>query len=423
MEVRPGYKRTEVGVIPVDWDTRSLGAQFSFKNGLNKGKAFFGHGTPIVNYMDVYDHAGLRVCDLDGRVDVSRQELESFGVRRGDVFFTRTSETVEEVGIASVLLEESPDTVFSGFVLRARPKDDSLVDRFKTYCFSSAVVRKQITSRSTYTTRALTNGRALSSVVLPVPPTKAEQVAIAEALSSADDLIESLQQLLAKRLQLKQGAMQELLAGKTRLPGFTGDWELKRLGEMGATFGGLTGKTKRDFGHGAARYITFMNVLANVVVDCGTFEQVDIGVAESQNRVAKGDLLFNGSSETPEEVGMCAFLAKDVQDVFLNSFCFGFRFWKGVPADGLFMAYFFRSLEGRELLKSLAQGATRYNMSKTALLKVAFRLPLPDEQRAISAVLADIDGDIAAVEAELAKVRQLKLGMIQELLTGSVRLA
>lgn len=422
MEVRPGYKRTEAGVIPVDWDTPSLGAQFSFKNGLNKGKAFFGHGTPIVNYMDVYDHAGLRACDLDGRVEVSRQELESFGVRRGDVFFTRTSETVEEVGIASVLLEDSPDTVFSGFVLRARPTGDSLVDGFKNYCFSSAVVRRQITSKSTYTTRALTNGRALSSVVLPVPPTKAEQAAIAEALSSADALIESLQQLLAKRLQLKQGAMRELLTGKNRLHGFTGDWELKRLGEMGATFGGLTGKTKRDFGHGAGRYITFMNILTNVVVDCGTFEQVDIRAAESQNRVAKGDLFFNGSSETPEEVGMCAVLEQDVQDVFLNSFCFGFRFRKGVPADGLFMAYFFRSLEGRELLKSLAQGATRYNLSKTALLKVAFRLPLPDEQRAISAVLADMDGDIAAVEAKLAKVRQLKQGMIQELLTGSIRL-
>ena len=201
------------------------------------------------------------------------------------------------------------------------------------------------------------------------------------------------------------------------------DWVVKRLGEIGSTFGGLTGKTKRDFGHGVARYITFMNILRNVVIDCGTFEYVDIKSTESQNRVAKGDLFFNGSSETPEEVGMSAVLAQEVQDVLLNSFCFGFRFREGAPADGLYLAYFFRSSEGRELLKSLAQGAIRYNLSKTALLKVAFPLPpTRAEQSAIAAILSDMDAEIAALEAKLAKARQIKQGMMQELLTGRIRL-
>ena len=241
-------------------------------------------------------------------------------------------------------------------------------------------------------------------------------------MSDADALIESLEQLIAKKRHIKQGAMQELLTGKKRLPGFGGEWEVKRLGELGSTFGGLIGKTKHDFGHGAARYITFMNIMTNVVIDCSIFDFVDIKPTEPQNRVKKGDLFFNGSSETPEEVGMCAVLVRDVKEVFLNSFCFGFRFREGAPADGLYLAYYFRSGEGRELLKSLAQGATRYNLSKTALLKVAFPLPPFPEQTAIAAILSDMDAEIAALEAKLAKARQIKQGMMRELLTGRIRL-
>lgn len=115
-------------------------------------------------------------------------------------------------------------------------------------------------------------------------------------------------------------------------------------------------------------------------------------------------------------------LADSVADVYLNSFCFGFRFREGAKANGLYFAYFFRSLEGRELLKSLAQGATRYNLSKTALLKVAFPLPSLEEQTAIAAILSDMDTELAALESRLAKARQIKQGMMQELLTGRIRL-
>ena len=258
--------------------------------------------------------------------------------------------------------------------------------------------------------------------MIPLPPTKVEQDAIAEALSDADAFIESLDQLIAKKRQIKQGAMQELLTGKRRLPGFSGKWEAKRLGDLGSTYGGLTGKTKADFGEGSSRFITFMNVMSNAVIDCGIFEPVRVFSTESQNRVIKGDLFFNGSSETPEEVGLCSVLAESVNDVYLNSFCFGFRFRDGAKADGLYLAYYFRSREGRELLKSLAQGATRYNLSKTALLKVAFPLPSQEEQTAIATVLSDMDTELSELESRLAKARQIKQGMMQELLTGRIRL-
>jgi len=146
-EVPPGYKQTNVGVIPDDWDAMPLGDLLTFKNGLNKAKQFFGFGTPIVNYMDVYTHPGIRTADMKGRVSLNAQEIANFEVRKGDVFFTRTSETVDEIGVAAVMLDDSPDTVFSGFVLRARPKDDSLDDSYKQYCFTLPEVRYQIVSK------------------------------------------------------------------------------------------------------------------------------------------------------------------------------------------------------------------------------------------------------------------------------------
>ena len=190
-EVPVGYKRTEMGVIPEEWECCRLGDLFVFKNGLNKAKRFFGSGTPIINYMDVFEHPRIRIKDLSGRVNLSPEEIKNFEVRLGDVFFTRTSETVEEIGIASVMFDEPCDTVFSGFVLRARPCNDRLDNHYKQYCFDSRAIRDQIVSNATYTTRALTNGRSLSAVWIAVPP-KHEQCAIAEALSDVDGLLAAL---------------------------------------------------------------------------------------------------------------------------------------------------------------------------------------------------------------------------------------
>lgn len=212
-----GYKQTGVGMIPEDWEIKTLGDLFTFKNGLNKGKEYFGHGIPIVNYMDVYKNRGIHISDLKGRVSLNNNEINTYIVHRGDVFFTRTSETIEEVGISAVMLDEPQDTVFSGFVLRAHPKiDDILIEEFKKYCFSSRVIRKMIVSKSSYTTRALTNGRSLSLVSIPIPSLP-EQTAIAEILSDMDDEIAELEQKRDKVEKIKEGMMQELLTGRIRL--------------------------------------------------------------------------------------------------------------------------------------------------------------------------------------------------------------
>lgn len=409
------YKQTEVGLIPSDWEVISLGEVFEFKNGLNKEKHFFGKGTPIVNYMDVFKNSGLKSGDLSGRVTLSPQEIKNFDVRKGDVFFTRTSETVEEIGISAVMLEDVKNTVFSGFVLRARPTNDKLDLEFKKYCFSTKEVRKEITSKSSYTTRALTNGRLLSAVKLAIPPTKTEQTAIAAALSDADALISSLEKLIAKKRNIKQGAMQQLLQPKE-------GWEVKKLGEVGKAYGGLSGKSKADFESGTYPYIPFMNIMSNPVIDTNYFDFVNINVGESQNGAQKGDLFFNGSSETPEEVGMCSVLLEDVPNLYLNSFCFGFRLNKDSKENGLYLSYFFRSIEGRKLFYSMAQGATRYNLSKSNFNKLEVKFPNPEEQTRIATILSDMDAEIGALEAKLEKYRKVKLGMMQNLLTGKIRL-
>ncbi|MCC5935465.1 MAG: restriction endonuclease subunit S, partial [Balneolales bacterium] len=181
--LKPGYKQTEVGVIPEDWNLEPLGSHFDFKNGLNKEKHFFGKGTPIVNYMDVFEHSMIVPEILNGRVELSLDERKRYNVKYGDVFFTRTSETRDEIGVSAVCTKEFQDTVFSGFVLRARPISSFFDVQFCRFCFSSRIARRQIERTASITTRALTNGRLLSEVKIPLPPTLAEQTAISAALS------------------------------------------------------------------------------------------------------------------------------------------------------------------------------------------------------------------------------------------------
>lgn len=213
------------------WDTATIGDFLDFKNGLNKGKEFFGYGTPIVNYTDVYRKRGLTKSDVRGKVNLTRDEIHRFDARKNDVFFTRTSETPEEVGMSSVLLDDIDDCVFSGFVLRGRPKNDMFVPEYCKYCFTTEAIRSAIIMGCTYTTRALTNGTQLSAIEIVVPP-KPEQEAIAKSLTEIDDLISSLEKLITKKKAIKQGAMQELLTGKRRLPGFSGEWETRTLHEI-----------------------------------------------------------------------------------------------------------------------------------------------------------------------------------------------
>lgn len=258
---------------------------------------------------------------------------------------------------------------------------------------------------------------------LPIcfPPNVTEQNEIVQILSDVDELIVNLGKLIEKKKAIKQGTMQDLLTGKKRLPGFNGEWKEYEVGTLGDFYQGLSGKTKESFGVGNSKYIPFMNVLYNTVIDTSYLDSVDIKQGEKQNAVRVGDLFFNTSSETPEEVGMCAVLLEQLDNTYLNSFCFGFRL-KEETHSGLFISYLFNSNVGRKIMYLLAQGATRYNLSKTNFAKSKILLPEKAEQEAIAELLSDMDAEITQLCKKLDKYKNIKQGMMQKLLTGEIRL-
>ena len=179
-------------------EMKTIGELFVFKNGLNKEKKYFGQGNPIVNYTDVYHNNRLTHEVLQGRVTLTENEIERFEVKQGDVFFTRTSETPDEIGFAAVLLDDVEKCTFSGFLLRARPITKLLAPEYCAYCFSSYKVRQSIIKYSTFTTRALTNGTSLSKITIPVP-TLSEQCRIVDILSTFEASIQNLEAQLSLR--------------------------------------------------------------------------------------------------------------------------------------------------------------------------------------------------------------------------------
>ena len=395
-QLREGYKQSEVGVIPEEWEVKTLGDVFEFKNGLNKEKKYFGEGTPIINYMDVYKNNALTANDLRGKVTVTKNELKAYEVRKGDVFFTRTSETVDEIGITSVITEKLEKTVFSGFILRARPKNNWLDALYKKYCFSSENVRKEITSKSSYTTRALTNGRLLSKVQIPLPPLP-EQQAIASALSDVDALIATLEQLITKKRNIKQGAMQQLLTGKKRLPGFGGGWVLRKLGEL----------------------LDYEQPTEYIVTDTEYDDNNDTPVLTAGKTFILG--------HTNEETGIFRNLPVIIFDDFTTTnkyVTFPFKVkssamkilkLKDKKANLGFV------FEKMQLINFHLGDHKRYWISEYQNLEV--EIPQSEEQQAIAQILSDMDTEIEALKQKRDKYKAIKQGMMQELLTGKTRLA
>ena len=180
-----------------------LGELFEFKNGINKEKSSFGKGTPIINYVNVYKKNKIYFEDLQGLVEATDDELTRYKVKRGDVFFTRTSETIEEIGFTSVLLEDIENCVFSGFLLRARPLTDLLLPEYCAYCFSTSSIRNAIIRKSTYTTRALINGTSLSQIEIPLPPLEVQK-RIVEVLDNFEKICNNLNIGLPAEIEARQ---------------------------------------------------------------------------------------------------------------------------------------------------------------------------------------------------------------------------
>lgn len=424
MKTTPDLKKASNGDFPGDWGVVPIGDLFTFKNGLNKAKAYFGYGTPIVNYMDVYRKPALRSPDIEGLVDVTPQELGAYNVRKGDVLFTRTSETVEEVGMAAVMLDTLPDAVYSGFVLRGRPIDETLCDEFKAYCFSSRYFRQQVIARASYTTRALTNGRSLSAAQLAVPPLP-EQHAIAAALSDVDALLDSLSRLIVKKRDIKQAIMQLLLTGKMRLPGFKGEWTPKQLAHAGRCLRGVTYRGDSDLSshdtQNTKRLLRSNNV-HDAKVNIDEVQFVNSSRVSPQQILKAHDILVcmaNGSKALVGKSGL--FKMDDGYDYTFGAFMGCFRTDPEI-ADPNFIFCLFQTGQFRNYINNLLAGSSINNLRPSSIESLEFKFPNIDEQAAIANFLADLEAEQAALVAKREKLLLIKLAMMQELLTGRTRL-
>ena len=203
---------------------------------------------------------------------------------------------------------------------------------------------------------------------------------------------------------------------------YPSDWKITSIDKLGKCYSGLSGKSADDFVTGSAYYITFLNVLKNIKVDMDALEKVSVSSGENQNAVKKGDLFFNTSSETPDEVGMCAVLLSDLNNVYLNSFCFGFRLYNTSVLSPLFASYFFNSIYGRRLMSLYAQGSTRYNLSKSSFIKMEIPVPSIKEQQAIAATLSYFDEHIDNLTELIEKKKAIRDGALEDLVSGRTRL-
>ena len=242
----------------------------------------------------------------------------------------------------------------------------------------------------------------ISQSFFAVPADHAEQKAIAKSLAELDSLITLHQRKYDKLCTVKKSMLDKMFPkpGETepeiRFEGFTDPWEQRKLGNCGTTYGGLTGKTKEDFGHGNARFIPYTNVFDNPLTDTKRLEAVEID--SSQNQVAYGDVFFTVSSETPDEVGMSSVWLSDQEDVYLNSFCFGYR--QDSTFDPHYLAYMLRSSSVRSNLTLLAQGISRFNISKNKVMELSVPVPSAVEQKQLGQYFTKLDSLITLHQRE-----------------------
>ena len=245
-----------------------------------------------------------------------------------------------------------------------------------------------------------------------------EQQKIASFLSSVDEKIQQLTKKKELLEQYKIGVMQQLFSGQLRFKDENGnpypDWEEKRLGEIGKTFNGLTGKTKEDFGEGKP-YIQYMQIFRGSKINPNEFGFVKLNENEKQSRAQFGDAFFTTSSEIPKEIGTASVLLDEIEELYLNSFCFGYR------PDNLelivpqFLQFLLRSEVFRRKIIPLAQGSTRYNMSKIELMKLKIDIPHNEEQQKIATYLSRIDTKIESVNNQITQTQTFKKGLLQQL--------
>jgi len=395
------------------WEVKKLGEiGFTYSGLFGKSKIDFGHGEgKYITYMNIFSNPITNV-DITApiEIDINQNEVEF-----GDVFFTTSSETPEEVGMTSVWLGSGKNTYLNSFCFGYRLTEE-LDSYFIAYLLRSFNTRKKIT----YLAQGISRYNISKNKVMQIcisRPKISEQYHIGSYFQNLDKLITLQQQKHDKLVTLKKAMLDKMFpkegadVPEIRFKGFTGDWDEKKLGDIGYTYTGLTGKTKADFGHGNGRYITYMNVFSNPVADNDITEAIEVD--NNQNKVQFGDVFFTTSSETPEEVGMSSVWLKNCHNTYLNSFCFGYR--PNIKVDNYYFANLLRSTVIRKRIIFLAQGISRYNISKNKVMEISVPLPNLEEQKQIGSYFQNLDKLISLHQQEIQKLKNIKKACLEKM--------
>ena len=296
--------------------------------------------------------------------------------------------------------------------------DRSKIDKdYLVYYLNLKSIQNLILEKAGASTIPDLNHGDFYSIPFNYPENLNEQRAIAKTFINIDNLINSLQFLILKKEKIKKQTM-NILFDKNN---FKSELKTICLNKIGYAYNGLSGMKSENFKDGNKKYITFLNVLGNPIVKEQQFEKFYCN--NVQKKVQKGDLFFNTSSETPEEVALCSTINFDIDELYLNSFCFGFRITDH-SINNLYLSYFYRSKYGRNIIKNLAQGSTRYNLPKKRFMEYSICVPSDtNEQIEYANILMNMDNEIELLNEKLSKYKKIKDGMMEDLLTGKVRLS
>jgi len=421
MEVKPGYKQTEVGLIPEDWLNPQLQQITDDDSPICYGIVQVGPFTP--NGIPVLAIKNLNL-DYSSNIHRASTEVERPYARsriRPEDVVVSVKGTTGRVGIVPSHFRGN----ISRDLARIRPREE-IAPRFIHQMLQSELAQRRLANAAVGTTRMELSIAILKQVCVPLPPTKAEQEAIAEALSDADAFIESLEQLLAKKRQLKQGVMQELLTGKKRLPVFGGEWDRLFVEDVVTKYFCGPSPTCEE------RNITGdseWGVLKTTAItwedgwDWTKHKALPMNFwNKPELEVKAGDVIVTKAGPR-HRVGVTAWVDYAPKRIIVSGKMIGLRPnpAKAVP---LMLASAIAAREAQTFLDQRTTGMaeSQVNFENAALLRTPILMPRIDEQTSIAAIVSDVDEEIAALEAKHGKARQLKQGMMQELLTGRIRL-